>query len=107
MKKSRPGVLLSVITDESKLDQITDLLMSETTTIGLRYWEVRRRITARRIIKVKTSLGEVRVKEVDLPGSGKRVKIEFDDLMKLAKKTGRNLVDLQRDLQSELDLTSD
>jgi uncharacterized protein (TIGR00299 family) protein len=103
MKKGRPGTLLTVITDESRLDHIADLILSETTTIGFRYWEVRRRISSRKIYKARTSLGEVRVKEVDVPGSGVRRKIEYEDLARLAKKTGKNLVDLQRKLQSELD----
>jgi len=105
MKKGRPGTLLTVITDESRIDRISDLMLSETTTIGFRYWEVRRRISTRRISRVKTSLGEIRVKEVDVPGSGVRRKIEFNDLARLAKKTGKNLIDLQRDLQRELDKT--
>jgi len=103
MKKGRPGTLLTVITDERRLDRIANLILSETTTIGFRYWEVRRRISSRKIFKIRTSLGEVRVKEVDVPGSGVRRKIEYEDLARLARKTGKNLVDLQRELQSELD----
>jgi uncharacterized protein (TIGR00299 family) protein len=103
MKKARPGILLTVITDEQRLDRISNLILAETTTIGFRYWEVRRRILDRRIFKMTTSLGEVRVKEVDVPGSGIRRKIEYEDLARLAKRTGRNLVDLQRELQGELD----
>jgi len=103
MKKGRPGTLLTVITDERRLDRISDLILAETTTIGFRYWEVRRRILDRRIFKKMTSLGEVRVKEVDVPGSGVRRKVEYEDLARIARKTGRSLVDLQRALQCELD----
>jgi uncharacterized protein (TIGR00299 family) protein len=105
MKKGRPGILLTVISGEEVLDSLTGLLLRETTTIGLRYWEVKRRISERRMKKVKTSLGEVRVKEVDLPSSGRRGKIEFEDLARLAEKTGKSVVDLERELQRELDLT--
>jgi len=79
------------------------VILAETTTIGFRYWEVRRRISDRRVFKMTTSLGEVRVKEVDVPGSGVRRKIEYEDLARLARRTGRSLVDLQRELQGELD----
>jgi uncharacterized protein (DUF111 family) len=57
--------------------------------------------------KVMTSLGEVRVKEVELPGAGTRMKIEFEDLARIAEKTGRSIIDLERELQRELDLTPD
>ena len=105
MKKGRPGILLTVICDEARLDRITGLLLAETTTIGMRYWEVRRRVSTRKMLRVKTSLGEVRVKEVDIPGAGRRRKIEFDDLSRIARETGKSLVDLQHILQHEVDLT--
>ncbi len=105
MKKGRPGILLTVMCDEARLDRITGLLLAETTTIGMRYWEVRRRVSTRKMLRVKTSLGEVRVKEVDIPGAGRRRKIEFDDLSRIARETGKSLVDLQHILQHEVDLT--
>jgi hypothetical protein len=107
MKKGRPGALLTVISGSSEIDALTELLLTETTTIGLRYWEVKRRVADRRMKKVMTSLGEVRVKEVELPGAGTRMKIEFEDLARIAEKTGRSIIDLERELQRELDLTPD
>lgn len=105
MKKGRPGALITVISGEKALDALTGILLSETTSIGLRYWEVRRRIRERKVKWVKTSLGKVRVKEVELPGPTVRMKIEFEDLARLAGKTGRSIIDIERVLQRELDLT--
>jgi len=107
MKKGRPGVLVTVLAEESALEKVTSIMLSETTTIGLRYWETGRRTAERRIIEVETSLGVVRVKEVEVPGRGVRRKVEFDDLVELARKTGGSIVDIQRKLMNELDLTRD
>ncbi len=107
MKKGRPGTLITVIADPKSLDRISGLLFSETTTIGLRFWEVRRRVSNRRMLRLRSSLGEVRVKEVDLPGAGTRRKVEFEDIARIARKTGRPVVDVQRELARELDLTGD
>lgn len=107
MKKGRPGSLLTVIADSRSIDRVSSLLFSETTTIGLRFWEVRRRVSNRRMLTLRSSLGEVRVKEVDIPGAGVRRKIEFDDLVRISRGTGRSVIDIQRILSSELDLTGD
>ena len=47
MKKGRPGILLSVLTDTAKLAVVTDLIYSNTSTIGLRIQRVSRRMLPR------------------------------------------------------------
>lgn len=43
-------------------------LFAETTTIGLRHWDARRRVLARRIVEVETRFGRVPVKRIQTPG---------------------------------------
>ena len=47
MKKGRPGNVLSVLADATKLDELSATILRETTTIGLRYHSVLRRILDR------------------------------------------------------------
>ena len=62
MKKSRPGILLTVICPPEKLSVCEDILFRETTTLGVRRLTQQRAILDREIQKVQTEYGEVRVK---------------------------------------------
>lgn len=91
MKKSRPGVTLSVMADASKISSLVDIIMNETTTFGVRIYEAGRRKLAREFKDVGTKYGKVSVK-VGLVG-GKAVKAvpEYEDVKAAAMKSGRPL----------------
>lgn len=85
MKKGRPGLLVSVIVNEKDIFSIADYLLENTTSIGLRYYPVSRKILTRVIRDVKTSLGDVKVKEVVLPSGKKRLTPEYESCAAIAK----------------------
>ena len=62
MKKSRPGVLLTVICHPEAMESCEMVLFRETTTLGVRRFTQQRRILSREMHSVKTQYGEVRVK---------------------------------------------
>ena len=62
MKKGRPGQLLGVLVENSLLPMISETILSETTTLGVRYHEVDRHVMLRKTITVKTRYGNIRVK---------------------------------------------
>ena len=62
MKKSRPGVLLSVLCDESAIESMADIIFAETTAFGLRVDKVMRLKLDREFHKVATEYGEVTIK---------------------------------------------
>ena len=68
MKKSRPGHLLSVLVDPGQVDLIADIVLSETTSLGVRYHDVERRTLARSSVSVRTRFGEVSVKMAHVNG---------------------------------------
>ena len=68
MKKGRPGNVLSVLAPAGRLDELAAIVLQETTTIGLRYYEVERRVLERQIRAVATPYGEVNVKFSCLDG---------------------------------------
>ena len=84
MKKNRPGTLLSVICLPDAVGRFADLLMQETTTIGLR-WRVENRIMARRQIEsIETRHGPIHVKLARNNGRIINLTPEYDDCKRVA-----------------------
>ena len=70
MKKNRPGTLLQVLGYSDDKDILIRRILSETTTLGVRYYESRRRLLWRDRFEVKTTYGDIPVKRVkDLQGN--------------------------------------
>ena len=64
MKKGRPGILLSVMAGKSKLDAVSQIIYTQTSTIGLRIQEIGRRKLPRRALEIQTQFGTVKAKAV-------------------------------------------
>ena len=84
MKKGRPGNVLSVLAPASRLDELAAIVLQETTTIGLRYYGVERRVLERQVRTVATPYGEVNVKFSSLDGR-RRAAPEYEDCARLAQ----------------------
>ncbi len=68
MKKNRPGVLLSVLCGREEKEAVMRLLFMETTTLGIRSYEVTRRALERSVVRVETQYGPIDVKVAHLDG---------------------------------------
>ena len=68
MKKNRPGVLLSVLCKPEDKEAMMKLLFTETTTLGVRSYEVERRALRRSVVQVETQYGPIFVKVAHLNG---------------------------------------
>ncbi len=88
MKKNRPGLLVTLLAEPENLNRLIDLVFRETTTIGVRTHEVRRRTLKREIIAVETPLGEIRMKISRLNGTMLNVAPEYEDCQRLAAQKG-------------------
>jgi uncharacterized protein (TIGR00299 family) protein len=84
MKKNRPGTLVTVIAPPGRRSAIADVLFRETTTIGLRHYEVDRECLDREIISVETTLGAVRFKIASRNGRVVNATPEFEDCARLS-----------------------
>jgi pyridinium-3,5-bisthiocarboxylic acid mononucleotide nickel chelatase len=62
MKKNRPGVLLTLLCNPDDRARMCDLLLSETTTLGVRYRNEQREILRREFATVETEYGSIRIK---------------------------------------------
>jgi uncharacterized protein (TIGR00299 family) protein len=95
MKKNRPGTLLTVIAPPEKQSAVADVIFAETTTIGLRHYEVDRECLTREIVAIDTPLGTVRFKIASRGGRVLNAQPEFDDCAALAAKHNRSVKDVQ------------
>jgi len=84
MKKNRPGTLLTVVARPDERSRMTDIVFSETTTIGLRHYDVDRECLQREIVTVGTPIGAVRFKVARRDGRVMNAVPEFDDCARLA-----------------------
>ena len=92
MKKSRPGVLITVLCREEKKEAMVHLLLKHTTTLGVREFPCRRYALSRTMEVVNTPFGPVR-KKVSSGYGVRREKLEYDDLAKIAKEQNISLTE--------------
>lgn len=98
MKKSRPAIKLTVLTDEQNLQKIFDLIFRHTTTIGLRYYKAQRRILPREVTQVDTKYGKVRIKITTHNGCITNQRPEFEDLVAIAEANNLTLKEVEREV---------
>lgn len=100
MKKSRPGILLSVMCHNSDTEQMLRLIFQHTTTLGVRENISRRYTMSRSIKSISTEYGEVR-KKISEGYGVTREKFEYDDLARIAREKGMNLADLVKRIMTQ------
>jgi uncharacterized protein (TIGR00299 family) protein len=88
MKKGRLGVKLTLLTDAAKMDGLVEAVFRETSSIGVRYFPVARRILQRDVWKVRVLGEEVGIKVGTLRGGEVNVQPEFSDCLRVAQKKG-------------------
>src|SRR5215207_1553254 len=86
MKKNRPGVLLSVLCRPDQKEAVMKLLFMETTTLGVRSYEVARRALQRSVVRVETQYGPIDVKVAHLDGRVVNEMPEFEQCREAAAK---------------------
>jgi uncharacterized protein (DUF111 family) len=79
-------VLLSVLCSAAEKEAVLNLLFTETTTLGIRTYEVERRALRRSIVQVETQYGPIGVKVAHLNGRIVNEMPEFDHCLKAANK---------------------
>ncbi|MGQ9869387.1 nickel pincer cofactor biosynthesis protein LarC, partial [Leptodesmis sp.] len=99
MKKSRPGVLLTVICQPEDVARCEVILFRETTTLGIRRSLQERQILPRELQSVETAYGPVRVKVAWAEGRDRpptNVQPEYEDCAQLARSHNQPWRQIQR-----------
>lgn len=103
MKKSRPGILLTVLVEEDKKDLILREIFKHSPTIGVKEFSLKRSKLDREEILVETSFGKVR-KKVSKGFGTEKFKYEYEDLRDLSLENNLSLKDLrEKILREDLD----
>ncbi len=96
MKRSRPGILLTVLCKDS-INRMIDMLFEHTTSIGFRVSNTQRIKFHREIKKIESPYGQVRIKVIEYGGK-KRYSFEYRDLMRIAKTKGKSLGEVRNEI---------
>jgi uncharacterized protein (TIGR00299 family) protein len=99
MKKSRPGVLLSVLAPAAALDAVEEVLFRETATFGVRRHAVERRKLRREATTVQTPWGPVQGKRGWRDGGPQVFTPEYEDCARVAREQGVPLREVYAQVQ--------
>ncbi len=99
MKKGRPGVTLSTICDFASVKQVEDLLFLESTTIGIRKYQIERTVLKRSSEQIATRWGKMTVKKLHI-GSKSVIRPEFEECQRIAREKGVSLQEVYREIES-------
>ena len=91
MKKNRLGTKLTLLAAVDKMDALIESVFRETTSIGVRYYPVGRRILEREFRTVRVGGEKVGIKVASLGGRTVNVQPEYEDCLKASRKTKRPL----------------
>ena len=84
MKKNRPGTMVQVLCPKNHKEILIDCILSETSSLGVRYYDAKRRMLARERILVKTAYGDIQVKRIIEPDGSTRIVPEYEICKKIA-----------------------
>jgi uncharacterized protein (TIGR00299 family) protein len=84
MKKNRPGMLLTVLSKPEDAPRLTQIIFTETSTLGVRRREEQRQTLARKWVNVVTRWGDVRLKIASMNGTITNYAPEYEDCKKIA-----------------------
>lgn len=94
MKRSRPGVILSCLASREHTDAVLEVVLQETTALGVRIQELDRQVLPRRFVTVKITGGSVKMKVGEIGAGWEKAAPEYVDCQKIAVRTGRPLKDV-------------
>lgn len=100
MKKGRPGLRFEALVDEARLEPVLEALFRSTTTIGARYWAVRRPALERQETTVEWRGHRIRRKNVRLADGTVRGKVEYEDVARVAREEGLDPLAVRAELES-------
>lgn len=88
MKKNRPAVLLSAVCPVEKVEHVSEVILTETSTFGVRITNAHRRCLDRKWHTVSTKYGDIRIKIGLLGGREIVASPEYEDCRKAADTHG-------------------
>ena len=100
MKKNRPATMVSILCETEKREIFTELLYTETSTLGVRIREIRRDCLPREMVKVETEFGKIDVKIAKYNGKVVNVKPEYERIRQIALKYNVSIREIENEIIS-------
>ena len=102
MKKNRPATMISILCATEKKEVLTELLYTETSTLGVRIKRVERNCLSRETVKITTKFGEVDVKIARHKNVVVNVKPEYEQLRRIALASKRSLREIEKEILNDI-----
>jgi hypothetical protein len=101
MKKNRPGIMVQILCRKEQKVRMAEILLRETTTIGVRCHEAHRYLLKRENVQVKTSYGEISMKKIIHLDGRTRLAPEYETCRKIALEKAIPIQDVYNTLLRE------
>ncbi len=102
MKKTRPGVLLKILCKKENIENITKVVFENSTTIGVRFFEMERMTLKRKSFLLDTSLGKVEIKANFFDSRGWIFVPEYESLKEISTVKGLPLINVKKVIDLEV-----
>lgn len=102
MKKSRPGIKISVLCGKNQIEDMKEILLTETTSLGLRVNPVEKSFLERKSFLLNTRFGKIRIKSSFYNGKLLHQKPEYDDCKKISLEKGMSMEKIFREIDTLL-----
>jgi len=103
MKKGRPAIKLSILTDKAREHDVLDIMFRETTSIGIRKMKVEKIMLKRDFSTVKTIYGDVKIKNSYYDGEIVKYKAEYEDCKRMARENNVPIAHVYREIYKMMD----
>ncbi len=94
MKKNRPGTEITVLCEPADVDHMSRVVLTHSTTLGLRVTREERIELPRRVESVQTEWGPARIKVATRPDGSETASPEYESCREIAQRTGRTLAEV-------------
>lgn len=94
MKKNRPAVLIQVMGRPHQKDLLMDILFQESTTLGVRYQMMQRKVLARDEVEIDSPWGRMKAKKISRPDGSSQLLPEYESCRKIALDKGLPVKDI-------------
>ncbi|MEQ8226399.1 MAG: nickel pincer cofactor biosynthesis protein LarC, partial [Candidatus Eremiobacterota bacterium] len=103
MKKGRPAIKLSILTDKAREHDVLDIIFRETTSIGIRKFKVEKIMLKRDFLTIKTIYGDVKIKNSYYDGEIVKYKAEYEDCKRMARENNVPIAHVYREIYKMMD----
>ena len=77
--------MIQILCPDNKREAIVHCVLAETTSLGVRFYDVDRYMLERDVLKIKSSFGEINVKRIKNPNGSTRIVPEYEECRRIAR----------------------